>query len=324
MELEWYPGSGQTTMEITDRDPIPKWDFQEPNARLRPWLRELSFWRHDTSTPLHKHGVKLYKSLPLGMVGRSLADQFSEEQNFSDQGFDLIVGAIRHHFRSYLEAEPEVQAEVALYQTTRTPKGTFVEFTSRISNRIREMESGFKECLPPKIKGFIRKRQAKLTPDQAKHLHCCTPTRGLEADRMVDALNRLDQTDALVEQIVGDRAKLEQSFNRAHAHTSHFVQKQSSNSAVTEQVEPIHYPGHATESDSEIDYWIGILSVWVIMILPWLTRAGQHWYLFQETDRWTKLKRVRCQLGHKVTGMSEKLARFCHWTRLLQTRVIAF
>ena len=34
--------------------------FQEPGARLRPWLRELSFWRHDTSTPVNKQGVKLY------------------------------------------------------------------------------------------------------------------------------------------------------------------------------------------------------------------------------------------------------------------------
>ena len=92
-----------------------KWDFQEPGARLRPWLRELSFWRHDTSTPVHKHCVKLYKALPLGTIGRSLADQFSEDQICSGQGFDLIIGAIRHHFRSYLEAEPEVQAEVALY-----------------------------------------------------------------------------------------------------------------------------------------------------------------------------------------------------------------
>ena len=43
-----------------------------------------------------------------------------------------------------------------------------------------------------------------LTHDQAKHLHFYIPTRGLEADKMVDALNRLDQTDALVEQILGD------------------------------------------------------------------------------------------------------------------------
>ena len=45
-----------------------------------PWLRELSFWRHDTNTPAHNHGVKLHKALPLGTVGRSLADKFSAEQ----------------------------------------------------------------------------------------------------------------------------------------------------------------------------------------------------------------------------------------------------
>ena len=98
--------------------------------QLKPWLRELSFWRHDTSTPVNKQGVKLFKTLHLGTIGRSLADQFSEDQNCSGQGFDLIIGAIRHHFRSYLEAEPEVQTEIALYQSMRSPKGTFVEYTS--------------------------------------------------------------------------------------------------------------------------------------------------------------------------------------------------
>ena len=46
---------------------------------------------------------------------------------------------------------------------------------------------------------------------------------------MVQTLNRLDQTDALVEQILGDRAKLEPSYNRPHAHTSHFVQNTALN-----------------------------------------------------------------------------------------------
>ena len=133
-----------------------------------------------------------------------------------------------------------------MYQTTRTPKGTF-------SKSIREMVSGFKECLPPKMKRFIVKRPPKLTPDQTMHLHFYMPTRGLEAVRMVDALDRVDHTDALVVQILGDRAKLKQRSNRAHTHTSHFVQKQSSESGVTEQVEPIHNPDHATVSDSESD-----------------------------------------------------------------------
>ena len=238
-------------MEFSDRDPILKWDFQEPGARLRPWLRELNFWRRDTSTPVNKQGFKLYKALPLGTIGRSLAEQFSEDQICSGQGFDLIIGAIRHHFRSYLEAEPEVQAEIALYTSTRSPKVTFVEYTSRIINKLREVKSGFKELLPPKLKGFIIKRQAKLTHGQAKHLHFYIPTRGLEADKMVDDLNRLDQTDALVEQILGDRAKLEHHVYRGHVHPNSHVQAYSLEVEKAMSSELSH--NHKTSSDTESD-----------------------------------------------------------------------
>ena len=113
---------------------------------------------------MNNHGVKLYKALPLGTIGRSLADPFSEDQICSSQGFDLIIGAIRRHYRSYLEGEPEVQAEVALYQIMRAPKGTFVEYTSRISNKLREMESGFKEFLLPKFEGFHHQATGHVDP----------------------------------------------------------------------------------------------------------------------------------------------------------------
>ena len=62
---------------------------------------------------------------------------------------------------------------------------------------------------------------------------------------MVEALN------PLVEQILGDTAKLEQSSNRVHAHTSHFAQQQPSSSATSEEVGPIDYLIHTTESESE-------------------------------------------------------------------------
>ena len=44
---------------------------------------------------------------------------------------------------------------------------------------------------------------------------------------MIDALNRLDQTDALVEQILGDRAKLELHANCGQAHPNSYVQVHS-------------------------------------------------------------------------------------------------
>ena len=50
---------------------------------------------------------------------------FSEDQICSGQGFDLIIGAIRHRFRSYLEAEPEVQAGIALVPIDEVSKRNF-------------------------------------------------------------------------------------------------------------------------------------------------------------------------------------------------------
>ena len=91
---------------------------------------------------------------------------------------ERLVGAWQTNFLRSRSVKPDVQAEVALYQSTRAPKGTCVECISRISNKIREMEGGFTECLPPKMKSFVIRRQAMLTPDQAKHLHFFTPTKG--------------------------------------------------------------------------------------------------------------------------------------------------
>ena len=262
-------------MEISDRDPIPKWDFQEPGARLRLWLRELSFWRHDTSTPANKHGVKLCKRLHLGAIGLSLADQFSEDQICSSQGYDLIIGAIRHHFRSCLEAEPEVQAEVA------------------ISNKLREMESGFKEFVPPKLKGFIIKRQAKLTHDQAKHLHFYIPTRRLEADKMVDALNRREHTDALVEQILGDRAKLEHRANRGRAQSNSHAQACPMEAETITTTESKHYHNHEAASDTESDQLDWDPEKLMMTVVPWWTKTGPLWYPYHGKDLWTRMKRVR-------------------------------
>ena len=206
-------------------------------------------WRHDTSTPVSKQGVKLQKSIAPRNDWSEFGRSILEDQICSGQGFDLIIGAIRHNFRSYLEAEPEVQAD-----STWSPKGTFVECTSRTSNKLREMESGFKELVPPKLKGFITKRQAKLTHDQAKHPHFYIRTRGLEADKMADALNRLDQTDALVEQILGDIAKLEHHANRGHTHSNSHAQAYPMEvETITSTESNHHHFHHKAASDTESD-----------------------------------------------------------------------
>ena len=71
---------------------------------------------------------------------------------------------------------------------------------------------------------------------------------------MVDALNRLDQTDALVEQILGDRVKLEHHVNRGHAHSNSHAQAYPMEADTTASSEwNHHHYNHKTSSDTESD-----------------------------------------------------------------------
>ena len=150
--------------------------------------------------------------------------------------------------------------------------------------------------------GLIIKRQAKLTPDQAKHLDFNTPTRGLEADRMMDAVNRLNQTDAREEQILGDRAEVEHGANNQVTTCG----GNCGNPSFPRGWNRTTIPLAAQRRTPRVNNWIGTMSVSMMTVTLWLTRTGQLWYLFKEMESWTKPKQVRCQLGHKVTGKSEK------------------
>ena len=68
---------------------------------------------------------------------------------------------------------------------------------------------------------------------------------------MVDALNRLDQTDALVEEILGDRAKLEHHANRGHAQPDSHAQAYPMEAETTTSTESNHYHNHKAASDAE-------------------------------------------------------------------------
>ena len=70
---------------------------------------------------------------------------------------------------------------------------------------------------------------------------------------MVDALNRLDQTGALVEQILGDRAKLEHHANRGHAHSNIHAQAYPMEAQTISSAESNHYHNQKTSSDTESD-----------------------------------------------------------------------
>ena len=68
---------------------------------------------------------------------------------------------------------------------------------------------------------------------------------------MVDALNRLDRTDARVEQILGDR--VEHHANRGHAHPNSHAQAYPMEAETTTSSESNHNHNHKTSSDTESD-----------------------------------------------------------------------
>ena len=69
---------------------------------------------------------------------------------------------------------------------------------------------------------------------------------------MVDALNRLDQTDALVEHILGDIVKLDLHSNRGHKQSNSHAQAYPMEAETTTSTESNHHHNHEaadTESD---------------------------------------------------------------------------
>ena len=84
-----------------------------------------------------------------------------------------------------------------------------------------------------------------------RSIYISTYDEGLEADKMVDALNRLDQTDALVEQILGDRAKLEHQTNRGHAQSNSHAQAHPMEAETITSTESNHYHNNEAASDTE-------------------------------------------------------------------------
>ena len=70
-----------------DRDPVPKWDGKNPGRNLKPWLRELRIWRQETSIPVHKHGLKLFRNFEQGTWMRAAAERIGEDKLFTEDAW---------------------------------------------------------------------------------------------------------------------------------------------------------------------------------------------------------------------------------------------
>ena len=108
---------------------------------------------------------------------------------------------------------------------------------------------------------------------------------------MVDALNRLDQTDALVEQILGDsKVGACQPWSRAFKQLCAGV---SMEAETTTSSEANHHKNHKASSDTKSDQLDWDPEKLMMTVTPWWTKTGPPWYPHHGKDLWTRMKRVR-------------------------------
>ena len=123
-----------------------------------------------------------------------------------------------------------------------------------------------------------------------RSIYISTYQRG---DSRVDAVNRLDQTDALVEQMLGDRAKLEHHVYRGHAHPNSHAQAYPMEAETTTSTESNHYHNHKTSSDTESDQLDWDPERIDDDGYPFVDENGPLWYPYHGKDFWKRMKRVR-------------------------------
>ena len=207
----WYDGNRG------DKDPVPKWDGKNPARTLKPWLRELRLWRHETSIPANKHGLKLYRSFEQGSWMKQLAEKIPEEELLTANAWELILREILVTMKPYLDVELDVLIEETLYAVTKDNKETMTSYVSRKMNKKREMQQALgmesvccKDCnatrtvprdIPDEIWSYIMRRHANMSEEQRKLVHQWD-SGTLSSARVVELLLRLDRTDTIVAQSV--------------------------------------------------------------------------------------------------------------------------
>ncbi len=180
-----------------DRDPCPPFDGVQPERTLRPWLRATRFWRKETVTPLRKQGIKVYKALTVGSIARHAADNLSDDQITSENGFVMIMAQIRKAYAIFLELEEEISISEALYMGHRHHNMTMTEYTAEKGFKLTECEKALKEKLPSKFWGTILKRHADMNAEQKVMFR--TWTKGsLEKDTVIENLQKLDQVEQIM------------------------------------------------------------------------------------------------------------------------------
>ena len=125
---------------------------------------------------------------------------------------------------------------------------------------------------------------------------------------MVDALNRLYLTDALVENTRRPSEVGAPCQPRGHGQSNSHAQAYPMEADTITSTESNHHHNHEAASDTESGQLHWDPEKLMMTVTPWWTKTGPLWYPYHGKD------------GRKDTGKFGKFARFSHRTWLLQTR----
>ena len=238
-------------MEFSDRDPIPKWDFQEPGARFETLVTRAQFLatRYQYSCEQTRCQIVQVVAPSKRLVGvwqiNSRRIKFARVK-----GFDLIIGAIRHHFRSYLEAEPEVQAEDSLVPIDEVSKRDFCGI--HVANQQQTSLDGewFQRDSSAKIEGFYHQATGQVDPMIKRSIYI---SRDSKQTRWLMPSTDLTRRTRLWNKYSETETKLEHHVNRGQAHHNSHAQAYPMEAETTTSSESDHYHNHKTSSDTESD-----------------------------------------------------------------------
>ena len=94
--------------------------------------------RQETSIPVSKHGLKLYRSFEQGSWLMQVAERVPEESLYKEEAWELILTEILTNLKPYLDIQTEVLIERMLFTGDRSGKETMSAFLTRHSNLKRE------------------------------------------------------------------------------------------------------------------------------------------------------------------------------------------
>ena len=151
--------------------------------------------------------TKLLGSFKEGSLGEQITrNGIEEDVRLSNKCWDVVLDKIKERFKQYIEAEHEMLAEMVLKYGDRREKHLW-HWINRWEENVKNYEDAWEEKIPPKMKGYSFKQNAKLTHETRLNLMRFGYERIQPYEALKAQMLKIEQPEVLVEEFVKARLK---------------------------------------------------------------------------------------------------------------------